>query len=210
MIIYELTESESDPAYKALHVSNIKRHYNFLLSAIEASLDIDRPFLSQTVIKALNYHAIACLHTHAGEYRPCPVSVVTPKGRPVYEPPDNHRVPALMDDMVNQVNRMWDQVDPVFLAAYVLWRINYIHPFINGNGRTARAAAYFVLCVRRGGPLPGKKMLPELIGLPKNRAGYERGLRAADKSFERGDVDLTRLSGFVAQLLDQQLKSAKK
>ena len=38
--------------------------------------------------------------------------------------------------------------DPLFVAAYVLWRICWIHPFDDGNGRTARAASYFVLCQR--------------------------------------------------------------
>jgi len=35
---------------------------------------------------------------------------------------------------VNTVNRNWGQTDPVFLVTYVLWRINYIHPFITGTG----------------------------------------------------------------------------
>ena len=70
-----------------------------------------------------------------------------------------YRVPALMDDFVNTVNRNWEQTDPVVLAAFVLWRLNNIHPFINGNGRTARACAYFVLCVRAGGWLAGQPIL---------------------------------------------------
>ena len=66
-------------------------------------------------------------------------------------PPEHYRVPALMDDFVNEVNRNWEKTDPVVLATYVLWRMNHIHPFINGNGRTARAASLFcALCNRRG------------------------------------------------------------
>lgn len=53
---------------------------------------MERPFLSQTVLKALNFHAIACLHTHAGEYRPCEVTVGP------YRPPEFFRVGALRDD----------------------------------------------------------------------------------------------------------------
>ncbi|MEX1365172.1 MAG: Fic family protein [Nannocystaceae bacterium] len=26
---------------------------------------------------------------------------------------------------------------------YTLWRLNWIHPFVEGNGRTARAACYY-------------------------------------------------------------------
>ncbi|MBL8221394.1 MAG: Fic family protein, partial [Bryobacterales bacterium] len=28
----------------------------------------------------------------------------------------------------------------------VMWRLNWIHPFFGGNGRTARSASYLVLC----------------------------------------------------------------
>ena len=50
----------------------------------------------------------------------------------------HYRVPGLMDDMVNTVNRDWGESHPIRLSAYVLWRLNWIHPFVNGNGRTAR------------------------------------------------------------------------
>lgn len=115
-----------------------------------AALKVDRPFLSQTV--AINFHVIACLHAN-GEYRPCSVTVGG------YNPPEHWRVNV--DDFVNLVNRRWN--DPVPLAAYVLWRLNHIHPFINGNGRTARAACYFVLCLKVGGWLGGHNILPERL-----------------------------------------------
>src|ERR1700733_7954304 len=78
-------------------------------------------------------------------------------------PPAHYRVLVLMVDFVNVVNRNWEQFDRVFLATYVLWRLNNIHPFINGNGRTARAACYFVLCLKSGGWVRGQTILPELI-----------------------------------------------
>jgi Fic family protein len=111
-----------------------------------------------------------------------------------------------MDDFVNTVNRSWAQTDPVFLATYVLWRINNIHPFINGNGRTARAACYFTLCVAVGGSLSGTKILPELIR--DNRQEYCDALQAAHDSFANGTLDLAILHALVSRLLDEQMKSA--
>ena len=113
---------------------------------------MQRPFLSEQVIKALNFHAIACLHAYAGEYRPCAVRILNSP----HQPPDFYRVGALMEDFVNLVNRWWETADGVILSTHVLWRLNYIHPFINGNGRTARAAAYFVLCLKFGDLLQGR------------------------------------------------------
>ncbi|WP_257765365.1 Fic family protein [Burkholderia glumae] len=116
-----------------------------------------------------------------------------------HTPPPEYRVQALMDDFVNFVNRNLESADPVALAAYVLWRFNWIHPFINGNGRTARAACYFVLCLKAGGWLSGRTILPELIR--RERARYEAGLRHADEN--NGDVSV--LHALLSELLLEQL-----
>lgn len=196
MILFELTGSEDNPAYQKLAISNGERHYGFLQSVVAASTEVDRPFLSQNIIKALNYHAMACLHTNSGEFRPCEVTVG------VYEPPAQHRVQALMDDFVNHVNRHWEKSDPVELAAFVLWKLNHIHPFINGNGRTARAASYFVLCLKLGGWLDGEVILPEL--LKRNRAEYVKALQTVDATLST-KFDLTALNELIAKLLTEQL-----
>ena len=204
MILSELVRGNEDhPAYRALEVANGGRHYDFLQSVVETAVAVGKPFLSQTVIKAINYHAIACLHPYAGEYRPCAVTVGD------HDPPDHYRVNALMDDFVNEVNRYWDELDEVSLAAYVLWRLNWIHPFINGNGRTARAACYFVLCVKLGGWLPGTIILPELLRRPENRDRYVQALRYADTTEWDGDMHdfLSPMTRLLFELLHEQQSS---
>jgi fido (protein-threonine AMPylation protein) len=199
VIVFELVQTENHPVYQSLTVSNGNRQYDFLRSIVQASIDMKKPFLSQQIIKALNFHAITCLHAYAGEYRPCPVTVGA------HDPPEFYRVPALMDDFINEVNRHWEKADPVSLATFVLWRINNIHPFINGNGRTARAASYFVLCLKSGGWLRGDVILPELIR--QNHAAYCAALQVAHDSFAKGTLDLTLLHALVSQLVAQQLAS---
>ena len=172
MIVFEPGLNEDEPAYRELEFANYARQLGFLQSAVTAALRTNRSFLSQTVIKALNYHALACLHSYAGEYRPHAVTVG------VYSPPEHYRVADLMDDVVNSVNHAWMQTDPIDLSAQVLWRLNWVHPFVNGNGRTARAACYFVLCVKSGGWLSGTKLLPVLLS--QNRKRYVAALQVAD------------------------------
>ena len=198
MYVFELVgEREDHPAYEELAVANLARQYDFLRSLVQASLQLNRPMIGLEVVKALNYHAISCLHAHAGEIRPCQVYVGT------YTPPAHHRVPALMSIVIDDLNRWWDRHDPIFLAAYVLWRLNWIHPFINGNGRTARVAAYYVICLSMGGWLPGETLLPDL--LRRERTAYVAALQAADASLATGAVDLTALHSLLQQLLDEQL-----
>lgn len=203
VIVFELTNREDHPVYQNLQVENGNRQYGFLRSIVDASLAIGRPFLSQHVIKALNFQAITCLHTNPGEYRPCEVVL----GENQHVPPPHFRVAALMDDFVNQVNRHWESTDAVYLATFVLWRLNNIHPFINGNGRTARAASYFVLCLKTGGWLSGAPILPELIR--QNRDEHIVALQHAHDTFaQTGIIDLVPLHKIITRLLDEQVKSA--
>ena len=201
MILFDLVgENEHHPIYQDLAIANGNRQYDFLRSVVGASLAVQRPFLSSRIIMALNFHAITCLHTSAGEYRPCEVTVGT------HAPPAFFRVHALMDDFVNVVNRTWETSDAVALAAYVLWRLNWIHPFINGNGRTARAACYFVLCLKAGAWLPGTTILPELI--VRERVRYVEALRLVDASYTGGNLDLAPLHALLAELINEQMNTA--
>lgn len=197
MILFELFETENHPAYQELEIANGDRQYDFLRSIVFSAVQTNKLHLSQQVIRALNFHAIACLHTYAGEYRPCEVEVGS------HRPPAFFRVQALMDDFTNTINRHWDTTDAVVLATYVLWRLNFIHPFENGNGRTARAACYFVLCLKSGGWLDGTPILPAL--LKQNRVELVSALAAVDAAYRSGQLDLMPLHQLVSRLLSQQL-----
>jgi Fic family protein len=66
-------------------------------------------------------------------------------------------------------------------AAYILWRLNWIHPFAEGNGRTARAVAYLVLSVQFGRELPGEITLVERMS--QRKRDYWHALEAADRAW---------------------------
>ncbi|MCY4306241.1 MAG: hypothetical protein OXC62_15920 [Aestuariivita sp.] len=74
MNLFNLSESEDHHSHIKLTARNGIRHHDFLASIVEVALEVNQPYLSQTIIKALNYQAIVCLHEKAGDYRPCPVS----------------------------------------------------------------------------------------------------------------------------------------
>ena len=200
MILFELRgQTEDDSVYRKLEHENRLRQLDFLRSIVKSALVSKRTFLSQTVIKALNYHAIACLHSYAGEYRPCSVTI----RNSVHPPPEPHRIAALMDDFVDYINFFWERSAPTNLASFVLWRLNWIHPFINGNGRTARAACYFVLCVRSGGWLGGDNILPDLI--LQNRDRYVDALEKVDKTYKAGKLSTLPLRMLIEELLNKQI-----
>lgn len=206
MFVHDLVGTEHHPVYQELAAENLDRQYSFLRSVTLASLKLGQPMLSIEVIKALNYHAVSCLHANAGEFRGWIVNVGGPASSGGYEPPLHIQVPPMMQMFTNFVNRVWDQWDPVTLAAYVLWRLNFIHPFINGNGRAARAACHFVLCLKAEGWLPGDPILPDLI--KASRDEYIACLKAVDATFIAGALDLTPLHSFLTRLIDKQIASA--
>ena len=206
MNIFDLVGgTEANPAYHKLQASNLQRQYDFLRSIIRAALTLQQARVTEGLIKTLNHHAIAGLHGDPGEYRWRGMVV---RGK---QPDDNFvapywkNVPPLMDNFVSEVNEAWDKVEPFQLAAYCLWHLNFIHPFVNGNGRTARALCYFVLCVRQGILLPGQPIVPELIR--RDRDEYVRLLKKADKAYESGNPagGLPDLTDFLARLQAEQL-----
>ena len=119
--------------------------------------------------------------------------------------PSHETVPQLLDEACDYVHAHWTD-DPVFLAAYVVWRLCWIHPFEDGNGRTARAASYLVLSVRLGFELPGILPIPARIKFAP--IAYMRALEAADAAWSRNILDVSELQKLLAFYLDAQLTDA--
>ncbi len=63
-----------------------------------------------------------------------------------YMPPDTEKVPGLIEEFLNWLNsKEAKEINPVILAGVVHYEIARIHPFIDGNGRTARLLASLIL-----------------------------------------------------------------
>ncbi|MER0236561.1 Fic family protein [Fulvimarina sp. MAC8] len=119
-------------------------------------------------------------------------------------PPHFSRVGAEMDILFSVVHENWSLHDnPVLMAAFVLWYLNWIHPFVEGNGRTARAACYYLICMKEGRLLPGRKIIPERIR--EDRRPYYDALKVADLAYEKGQYDVTALANYLQRLLREQL-----
>ena len=94
------------------------------------------------------------------------------------------------------------------MAAYVLWRMNWIHPFADGNGRTARIPSYIVLSTKLNSLLPGAPTIPEQIAADKQP--YYKALEWADESWKREILALSRMEEMLEGMLANQLLSATK
>ena len=64
----------------------------------------------------------------------------------VFRPPVSVEIPFLIEEFFNWINDVQTQQLPaIFRAAIIHYQLVYIHPFIEGNGRTARALATLLL-----------------------------------------------------------------
>jgi Fic family protein len=109
-----------------------------------------------------------------------------------------------MDQFIATIHENWDIWEPTELGAYGLWRMNWIHPFIEGNGRTARAVCYYLICVKNGALFGGTKILPERIR--ETRTDYEDALKAADAAWDNGHLDFSVMEDYLAGLLTAQIE----
>lgn len=112
----------------------------------------------------------------------------------------------LIDELCDYVMDGFDSGEALHLCAYVMWRLNWIHPFIDGNVRTSRALAYFVLCAKIGYRLPGHVTLPEQIA--SDKAPYYAALGRADEHWAEGRLDLSALEALLDEWLAKQLVTA--
>lgn len=124
----------------------------------------------------------------------------------VHTPPAHEAVPGKMGEFFNQLQARWSTDDAITLAAFTLWFVNWVHPFKNGNGRTARAFSYACLELKLGFILPGTKTVIDLV--MENRGDYNSALKMADQTYEAGmSPDLMPMSALIARLLEEQLSS---
>ncbi|MBI4039747.1 Fic family protein [Candidatus Daviesbacteria bacterium] len=70
----------------------------------------------------------------------------TKTGQVSFTPPPAAEVPYLIEDLLNWLNSEdSNDVHPVIKAGVIHYELSRIHPFVDGNGRTARAIATLVL-----------------------------------------------------------------
>lgn len=181
----------------ALEAANALRQFDEMrrqvVSGCSASFRL-RP----SAIAKLNRIAVEGLRNDAGRYRTTPIEISGSD----HSPPPADQVDELVEEMCDYVNENWGAT-PIHLASYVMWRLNWIHPFSDGNGRTSRVVSYLVLCVRLGFELPGVTTIPARIST--NKFPYYDALDSADAAFRLGTIDVTAMESLLEQHLAGQL-----
>jgi Fic family protein len=156
---------------EAKNLGNAVKHLEGVL------LPDDTPHM---VDKLLSLHRILLkdLDPSAGAFRQERVMI----GGAAQQPPRAELVPALVEELLKEITESND-LNAVKVATWAHWAIARVHPFKDGNGRTARLWQDLILLRAR--------LAPAIIRLQdRDQNGYYDALAAAD----RGDINpLTQL-----------------
>lgn len=184
LVLSEGITIKGKPLKDHLEATNHKEALDFLYDLVDHEKNIT---FSQHLIKSLHQLVMQNIEKEwAGCYRNAPVRIT---GTP-HQPPDAMDVPPQMNDLVRWVGDHQSKMHIVELAALVHHKFVYIHPFFDGNGRTARLIMN-ILLLQKGYPLT--------IILKNDRKRYHRVLQEADNNNYKPLVE------FIAKAVERSL-----
>lgn len=184
LVITEGVTIKGKPLKDHLEAKNHTEALEFVFDLIDKD---KKHTFSEHLIRTL--HQLVVLDTEkewAGKYRTSNVLITGTE----HKPPEAIEVPGLMHELIDWTRKEKTKLHPIELSAILHHKLVHIHPFFDGNGRTARLAMN-VFLLQDGYPL--------VIILKNDRKKYYRVLASADKR------DCDPLVKFIAQAVERSL-----
>lgn len=124
------------------------RNYFLALNYLEECVSKNIPFSKELILKVQSLVEKGASKEKIGFRGAMPPGVLfavydSETGNPDYIPPEYIDIPNLIDELVNYVNTTTDH--PLIVAAVVHYQMVTIHPFEDGNGRTARLLSSYIM-----------------------------------------------------------------
>ncbi|MEX3016388.1 Fic family protein [Gymnodinialimonas hymeniacidonis] len=178
---------------------NALLQFDWGMEEVERWIADGKPKLRVSTLLNLHRKAMDGIDQYAGNFRPANVAI---RGS-VHQPISGDDVPRYVEEMLEYIADHWESKTATHLSSYAMWRLNWIHPFADGNGRTSRMLSYMVLCGRLGYVLPGTKTIPEQIS--ENKQPYYNALEAADAANKTGTMNVSQMEKLLENYLANQL-----
>ncbi|NGX60554.1 MAG: Adenosine monophosphate-protein transferase SoFic [Chlamydiae bacterium] len=116
----------------------------------------------------------------------------------IYTPPPAYEVPILMGELVDWIQK--EQIlPPVLVAGIAQFQLVHIHPFLDGNGRTARLLS--TLCLYRSG-YDFKRLFTISEYYDRNREDYYKAIQ----SVRNENMDMTKWLTYFTTALEDQMQ----
>lgn len=134
-----------------------------------------------------------------GEYRKVQNYVANSKTKEViYTPPAAYEVPLLMAQLIDWIQNE-RTIPPVLVSGIAQFQLVHIHPFLDGNGRTARLLS--TLCLYRFG-YDFKRLFTISEYYDRNRVNYYQAIQ----SVRANDMDMTIWLEYFSKALETQMR----
>jgi len=139
-----------------------------------------------------------------GRFRNGPVYIKDKRDRVIYTPPPAKTVPGSMEKLVDWVNEEEEAafIHPIIKASFIHFYLVYVHPFFDGNGRTARALFYYYL-IKHGYDF--FKYFSISVVVQKTKAQYYKAI----KDVEDYEADLTYFLLYMADTIGESIEQVK-
>ena len=188
MVIEEGITISGKPLREHFEAINHQKAFEFIEGLVR------KPKITEQVIRDIHRIILANINEeYAGKYRDINVRILgAPKSPPRFE-----KVGQRMEEFVNAANQS-RELNEIEMAAYIHYGLVEIHPFVDGNGRSARLLMNLFL-MGRGYPVT--------MVLKVDRKKYYDCLKRADQGNLKPFVDFTGRS--VERSLDLYLDAFK-
>lgn len=150
-----LSLKQVDKLAKGLKIKTEKKAKQEVLNYLDVLKNMDKyigdgKITEKTVLKLHNditHYTLEYTYLE-GQYRTEPVYVVDGEGDIVFTPPPANQVAQEMQDFLEWINKSSGELNTVISAGIIHYEFVRIHPFVDGNGRTARALAALYLYMK--------------------------------------------------------------
>lgn len=186
-----IIRQDKTPASKSEQM--VKNNYRALLYVLE---NLEGPITAKTLVDIARIVTEGASDERVDAFRTESVYVMGREGV-IYTPPDAQDVPRLVDDLLEFIAT--SELHPLLKACIAHFYFAYVHPFMDGNGRTARALSYMML-LRTGYDFFRYFSISGLVARERN--SYYRAMR----DVEQGGGDMTYFIDFYSSMLSRSVR----
>jgi len=181
LILFGVT-AQGKPLQDHFEITGHNEAINWVIDVVKGDYPLNENFIRElhTLLLKAPYEVDAITpdgkptkkRINVGSYKTSPNHVKTKTGEIFYFATPEE-TPSKMTDLINWYREKCEQkeINPIFLAAEFHYKFIRIHPFDDGNGRTARILMNFILM---------KFNFPPVIIKTEDKANYFAALQLAD------------------------------
>jgi len=183
-----------------LEILNYKEAMDFVAEYLDKKFEITEELIKE--IHKILVKGVRGGTLEPGRYRKVQNYVVNSlTGEIIYTPPSPSNVPKLIKEFVKWLNQNFN-ISPVLIAGITQYQFVDVHPFLDGNGRTARLLCTLIL-YQNGYDFKRLFSLSEYYD--KNRRAYYDAIQ----SVRDNNVDMTYWLEYFTEGLKNQLAEVK-